>query len=69
MPHKVVKPSNRTLLSWADALTDAEKQLENVKRRARELAAVVRVCKQRVRSGEPFPGSTDDSGILGQAKG
>ena len=53
MPHKAVKqkPSG-----WKNALEDARCQLDAAKKRVKELTIAVRVCEERVESGDPFPG-------------
>lgn len=55
MPHKDVNPVPR-VQSWKEALADAKAQLEAAKRRVRELRSAIRVCEDRVRTKEPFPG-------------
>ena len=43
------------IASWGDALRDAERQLAEAKARVRSLASAVRVCRERVNAGEPWP--------------
>ncbi len=43
---------------WGNALADAEGQLSTAKERVAELESVVRVCKRKIKKGEPWPGDT-----------
>jgi len=51
----------RAVKSWAEALDDAQAQLRAAKGRVKELSVAVRVCEQRVKSGDPWPGRSTDA--------
>jgi len=64
MPHKEVKstPSGTPHKSgWEMALADAQAQLDEARRRVRDLRRAVQVCEERVRDGEPFPGEASSA--------
>lgn len=44
-----------TVTSWAEALKRGRSQLLAAKKRVHDLTLAIRVCEQKVRSGERFP--------------
>jgi hypothetical protein len=59
------KESQITVGGWARALDDARRQLAAAKKRVKELTIAIRVCEERVRDGEPFPGERQINGQEG----
>jgi hypothetical protein len=60
MSKKTVKEkgtNNDTIPSWEGALADAEQQLVNAQRQIMEWKAVVRICRERIKRGVPWPGN------------
>jgi hypothetical protein len=43
-------------LGWSKALKDAEDRLGEAKAQVKKLEVTVQTCRDRVRSGEPWPG-------------
>lgn len=66
MPHKIIKSVTEVCVTWGDALRDAQKQLAEARKRVRQLAQAVRVCEDKVRRGEPFPGQRETPELLGR---
>jgi len=49
---------------WAVALQDAEKRLREAQARVEELKLVVKVCRQRVANGDPWPSVATQAEML-----
>jgi hypothetical protein len=54
--------SDAPQMSWEAALAEAEKQLRECKIKSIKLKAAIMFFKERLESGEPFPGQ--DSGLV-----
>lgn len=50
--------------NWQSALEDAEKGLENALRDVAQWKQTVRICRERVRAGAPWPGLDVANSIL-----
>ena len=51
---KIVKSLDN--FGWVDAVKDAERRIQEYESKIEDLKAAIRVCKQRVQAGEPWPG-------------
>ncbi|MGB8888693.1 MAG: hypothetical protein WCC87_18335 [Candidatus Korobacteraceae bacterium] len=54
---------------WKEAVTAAERLLLRIELRKREVQAVVRLFRERMKAGEPWPGQVQESDRKRQANG
>ena len=55
-----VRPPN--IGGWRDAIQDAERQIAETKARLARLKAALAFCRERLESGEPWPGTVAAGG-------
>ena len=58
---------DEVVAGWSYALADGRRQMAAARRRVRELSLAVRVCEERVRNGEKWPG-TGEPPFIGQTE-
>ena len=56
---------SRSSAGWEKALSDAERQVQAARARLTEMEAALEVCRERVASGQPFPG---ENRLVSQSK-
>ena len=55
------KRTKKLVDGWGQAARDARRQIEQAKARIASLEKSVRICEQKAKDGEPWPGAQLDS--------